>query len=56
MHGGPDSRQLPDGQDADEVAVVIAGVIDSRSVDVYTRAGAHDRVVNYFASIASDPV
>lgn len=55
MHGGPDSRQLPDGQDPTEVAAVIAGVIDSRVADVYTRPGAHERVVGYYASIASDP-
>lgn len=55
MHGGPDSRQLPDGQDAEAVAAVIARVIDARIPDVYTRAGAHDRVVAYYASIASDP-
>jgi NAD(P)-dependent dehydrogenase (short-subunit alcohol dehydrogenase family) len=55
LHGGPDSRQLPDGQTAEEVAAVIAAVIDSRAPDVYTRAGAHDRVVSYYASVASDP-
>ena len=55
MHGGPDSRQLPEGQDAEAVAAVIARVIDARIPDVYTRAGARDRVVGYYASIASDP-
>jgi NADP-dependent 3-hydroxy acid dehydrogenase YdfG len=54
-HGGPDSRQLPDSQSAEEVAVVIADVIESRRPDVYTRAGAHDRVVNYFETVAEDP-
>jgi NAD(P)-dependent dehydrogenase (short-subunit alcohol dehydrogenase family) len=54
-HGGPDSRQMPDSQSAAEVAAVIAGVIDSRRPDVYTRAGAHDRVVGYFAALAGEP-
>jgi NADP-dependent 3-hydroxy acid dehydrogenase YdfG len=54
-HGGPDSRQLPDSQSAEEVAEVIIGVIASRQPDVYTRAGAHDRVVNYFDTLAVDP-
>lgn len=54
-HGGPDSRQLPDSQSAEEVAEVIVGVIASRQPDVYTKAGAHDRVVNYFDTLAVDP-
>ena len=54
-HGGPDSRQLLDSQSAEEVAEVIIGVIASRQPDVYTRAGAHDRVVNYFDTLAVDP-
>ncbi len=55
MHGGPDSRQLPDSQGADDVAAVIADVIDSRRPDVYTRAGAQDRIAAYYASVGSDP-
>jgi NADP-dependent 3-hydroxy acid dehydrogenase YdfG len=54
-HGGPDSRLLPDSQSAEEVAEVIVGVIASRQPDVYTKAGAHDRVVNYFDTLAMDP-
>jgi short-subunit dehydrogenase len=54
-HGGPDSRLLPDSQSAEEVAEVIVGVIASRQPDVYTKAGAHDRVVNYFDTLAGDP-
>ena len=56
LHGGPDSRELPDGQTPEDVAAVIAAVIDSRQPDVYTRAGAHERVVGYYASIGSDPL
>lgn len=54
-HGGPDSWQLPDTQSAEEVAAVIAGVIESRRPDVYTRPGAHDRVVGYFDALGQDP-
>ncbi len=54
-HGGPDSRQLPDSQSAEEVAEVIAGVIESRRADVYTRRGAHDRVVKFYEEIGVDP-
>lgn len=35
MHGGPDSRSLPNSQTAEEVAAVIAGVIETRKADVY---------------------
>ena len=55
LHGGPDSRDLPDPQSAEEVAGVIAGVIASRRPDVYTRSGSRDRVVGYFTSIGEDP-
>jgi len=53
-HGGPDSRQLPDSQSAEEIAEVIVTVISSRQPDVYTRAGAHDRVVEYYETVAVD--
>jgi NAD(P)-dependent dehydrogenase (short-subunit alcohol dehydrogenase family) len=55
LHGGPDSRQLPDSQSPEEVAAVIAGVVESPRPDVYTRTGAHDRVVGYFVSLGVDP-
>jgi len=54
-HGGPDSRQLPDSQSAEEVAAVIADVIASPRPDVYTRPGAHDHVVDYYRTVAEDP-
>jgi NADP-dependent 3-hydroxy acid dehydrogenase YdfG len=53
-HGGPDSRQLPDSQSADEVAAVIAGAIESREPDIYTRKGAHDRIAGYYAALGVD--
>jgi len=55
LHGGPDSRQLPQSQSAEEVAEVIGGVIESRLPDVYTRAGARDRVVDYYSTVGVDP-
>jgi NADP-dependent 3-hydroxy acid dehydrogenase YdfG len=55
VHGGPDSRSFPDAQSAEEVAAVIAGVIESRRADVYTRAGARERVAGYYASVGEDP-
>ena len=55
LHGGPDSRQFPDGQTADDVARVIAGAVDSREADVYTRAGFRERVVSYYSAVGTDP-
>lgn len=54
-HGGPDSRQLGNSQSAEEVAEVIAGVIESRRPDVYTWQGAHDLVSGYYDSVGADP-
>jgi short-subunit dehydrogenase len=51
-HGGPDSRALPGSQSAEEVAAVIAGVIESKRLDVYTLPGAHERVVGYFTKLS----
>jgi short-subunit dehydrogenase len=55
IHGGPDSRVFPNGQSAEEVAAIVAGVIDSREPDVYTRAGQRDQVLDYYASLGKDP-
>ncbi|MGD8362848.1 MAG: SDR family oxidoreductase [Gemmatimonadota bacterium] len=54
LHGGPDSRQLPYSQSAEEVAEVIAGVVESQEPDVYTLKGAHDRIVEYYGSLGVD--
>jgi NADP-dependent 3-hydroxy acid dehydrogenase YdfG len=54
-HGGPDSRQFPGSQSAEEVAVVIADTIATRAPDVYTLPGANDRVSGYYRSIGQDP-
>jgi NAD(P)-dependent dehydrogenase (short-subunit alcohol dehydrogenase family) len=55
MHGGPPSSRLPATQGAEEIAVVMADLLDSRRPDVYTRAGARERVVEYYAGLGEDP-
>ena len=55
MHGGPDSRSFPESQSAEEVAGVIATVIETRQPDVYTRQGVQDRIASYYASLGVDP-
>jgi len=55
VYGGVDSRSVPDSQSAEEVAAVIAGVIESRAPDVYTTPGSRERVVRYFESVGADP-
>jgi short-subunit dehydrogenase len=55
LHGGIDSRQLGDSQSAEEVAEVIADLIVHPRPDVYTRAGARDRVLTYYAGNGTDP-
>jgi len=54
-HGGVDSRTLPQGQTPEAVAEVIAGVIRSRKPDVYTRQGARQMVLDYYAALGEDP-
>ena len=55
VHGGPDSRTLPESQSAEEVAAVIADVIHTRRPDVYTRTGAAGRIAGFYASVGTDP-
>jgi NAD(P)-dependent dehydrogenase (short-subunit alcohol dehydrogenase family) len=55
LHGGPDSRSLPQSQSAEEAALVIAGVIETRRPDVYTREGAKERIASYYAGVGEDP-
>ncbi|MEZ5288138.1 MAG: SDR family oxidoreductase [Vicinamibacterales bacterium] len=54
-HGGPDSRAIPGGQEPEAVARVIASVVRSRLPDVYTIAGARQRVVDYYSGTGVDP-
>lgn len=55
LHGGLDSRALPGSQSAEEVAAVVAAVIESRPPDVYTRVGAQGQVAGYYATVGLDP-
>jgi short-subunit dehydrogenase len=55
LHGGPLSKDLPDPQSPEEVAVVVANVIESRRPDVYTRKGAKAYVDEYLMGLGEDP-
>jgi NADP-dependent 3-hydroxy acid dehydrogenase YdfG len=55
LHGGPDSRAFPEGQTPEQVAEVIASVVDSRAPDVYTRGGMREWVVGYYSTVGTDP-
>jgi NADP-dependent 3-hydroxy acid dehydrogenase YdfG len=50
LGGGFDSRQVPNAQPVDEVAQVIADLIEHPQADVYTRPGMREQVVAYFAA------
>ena len=50
LHGGMDSRRFPGAQSAEEVAAVIADVIERPRADVYTRPGAREAVARYYAA------
>ena len=54
LHGGVDSRTLPNSQTAEEVASVMADAIGARrGGDVYTRPEAVERVVGYLRGLAT---
>jgi short-subunit dehydrogenase len=55
LHGGPDSRSFPGSQSAEEVAAVMWHVVETRKPDVYTRLGAKEQVLGYFAGLTEDP-
>ena len=53
--GGADSRSLPGGQTAEQVAAIIADAIErGRGGDVYTGLGALERVVQYLSDLAAE--
>jgi NAD(P)-dependent dehydrogenase (short-subunit alcohol dehydrogenase family) len=54
-HGGPDSRSLPSPQDVTEVGEVIAWVIETKKLDVYTRPGSKAVIAQFFSRIGEDP-
>lgn len=49
-HGGMDSRAFPGAQSQEEVAAIIAGVIETPRADVYTRPGAEKMVSAYYGA------
>ena len=53
LHGGPDSRSFPNSQTAQEVAEVIAQVIETRRADTYTRTDGAAMVRAYYEAIAT---
>jgi short-subunit dehydrogenase len=53
LHGGPDSKSLPNTQGAEEVAQVIARVIETREPEAYTVKGSYDRVVRYYSALGA---
>jgi NADP-dependent 3-hydroxy acid dehydrogenase YdfG len=55
LHGGMDSRELPNSQSAEEVAAVIGWAIRTGKPDVYTRVGARQGVIDYYSRIGEDP-
>lgn len=50
LHGGVDSRALPNAQSADEVAAVIAETIETPRADVYTRPGSRELIAAYYGA------
>lgn len=55
LHGGIDSRKIPNGQDADEVAAVIMQAVETRVKDVYTKPGHKAQVMGYLDALTTDP-
>ena len=53
LHGGPDSRSVPNAQTSEEVAAIIATVIETRRPDTYTRANSAQLVRDYYEAIAT---
>lgn len=50
VHGGFDSRKLPNAQPVEEVAAVMLELIRSPRADVYTIPGARERIAAYYAA------
>jgi short-subunit dehydrogenase len=51
LHGGVDSRALPNVQSADDVAAALAQLIAAPQPDVYSRPEFKQAVVDYFAKL-----
>jgi NADP-dependent 3-hydroxy acid dehydrogenase YdfG len=50
LHGGMDSRKLPGAQPVEEVARVIADLIEQPRSEIYTRPEAREMIARYFAA------
>lgn len=50
LHGGPDSRSLPGAQPVEEVAAVIADLIEHPRAEVYSRPQMREFAARYFAA------
>ncbi|HEU4732927.1 MAG TPA: SDR family NAD(P)-dependent oxidoreductase [Kofleriaceae bacterium] len=50
LHGGPDSRALPQAQPVGEVAAAIAGLIDRPRAELYTRPEHAQLAARYFTA------
>ena len=55
LHGGIDSWKLPDAQSAEEVAEIIANVIERPQSDIYTKRGHKESILNYYSKLTADP-
>lgn len=51
LHGGADSRTLPNAQSAEEVAAGLVQLINEPKADQYSREGMRQTVVDYFAKL-----
>ena len=54
-HGGIDSKAMADFEEPDGVAAAMWEAVETRVPDLYTKAGAKDRVLGYLASLTRDP-
>lgn len=54
MHGGPDSRVLPQARIPEAVAEVIPVVVSNRSPDVYMRPGARRMMLENVGALGQD--
>jgi short-subunit dehydrogenase len=55
LHGPGSYPPMPDAQQPEDVARVIADLIESGREDVYTRAGLRTRVLQYYERQGEDP-
>lgn len=50
LHGGVDSRRIPNAQPVEEVGQVIADAIEKPRADVYSRPGMREMLVRYYSA------